>query len=142
MKIKGLNQLKKRIENLSKAIDDGTVMLLDKALLNINGDAVTTAQGISNQLQLRYKKETKYRGIIEASFTADNRIAAYINFGTGGFALQYLSDKDAGIKELAQQFYKNGQGRMPARPFLTDPFIKHRKIFIEDMKKLLKKSVK
>ena len=42
------------------------------------------------------------------------------------------------IKSYAMTFYVNGQGRVPAQPFLIPAFLKYRKEFIKDMKDIAK----
>ena len=44
--------------------------------------------------------------------------APYVEFGTGLYAKEYLSDKPSDLKRYAMEFFVNGKGRMPARPFL------------------------
>mgnify|MGYP003365121732 CR=1 FL=1 len=55
----------------------------------------------------------------------DSEFASYLTFGTGRFASAYLSDKPKDIKEEAQKFYVNGQGRQPAQPFYYETLLKY-----------------
>ena len=64
--------------------------------------------------------------------------AAYVEFGTGQFAKSYLGSMPNEIKSYAMTFFVNGQGRMPAQPFLIPAYIKYRKQFFKDMKDIAK----
>lgn len=64
--------------------------------------------------------------------------APYVEFGTGQFAKSYLSSMPNEIKSYAMTFYVNGQGKVPAQPFLIPAFLKYRKEFIKDMKDIAK----
>jgi hypothetical protein len=77
--------------------------------------------------------------IVEASSGANSAIAAYINFGTGTFAAQYLAGMPSDIQALAREYYVNGKGRLPSNPYLTAPYIRERKKFTENLKKIVKR---
>lgn len=64
--------------------------------------------------------------------------AAYVEFGTGQFAKSYLAGMTKEIKSYAMTFYVNGQGRMPAQPFLIPAYLKYKKQFFKDMKDIAK----
>jgi len=48
--------------------------------------------------------------------------AAYVEFGTGAKAEEYLSSQSPELREYARQFFVSGKGRMPAQPFLFPAF--------------------
>lgn len=63
----------------------------------------------------------------------DPPMAAYIEFGTGGFV-----NVPAGYEDMAWQFYVNGKGTLPPYPYLIPSYEKGKKKFIEDLKNKLK----
>lgn len=63
--------------------------------------------------------------------------AAYVEFGTGPYAAAYLSSKEQEWKDLARQFYVNGEGRMPAQPFIHPAIEKNRPSLLERLNNLL-----
>lgn len=44
--------------------------------------------------------------------------APYVEFGTGLYAKEYLSSKPDELKRYAMEFFVNGKGRLPAKPYL------------------------
>jgi hypothetical protein len=65
-------------------------------------------------------------------------IAAYIEFGTGQSASSYLSTVDPEWRAEAQRFYVNGKGTIINQPYLYPAYLKHRSLFIKDLKQALK----
>jgi hypothetical protein len=65
---------------------------------------------------------------------------AYVEFGTGISAKQILSDPKytSDIKALAMQFYKNGLGTLPGRPYLFPAWFEETANIVDDLKKELK----
>lgn len=63
--------------------------------------------------------------------------AAYVEFGTGPYAAEYLQKLGKEWQEYARQFYVNGEGRTPAQPFLYPAFEIARRQLIIDLKQLL-----
>lgn len=57
-------------------------------------------------------------------------MGAYIEFGTGVFVTVAPEWKD-----MAWQFYVNGKGRMPARPYLYPAFVKGRNDFVNTIQR-------
>ncbi|MEI2271826.1 hypothetical protein OHD16_06695 [Sphingobacterium sp. ML3W] len=54
----------------------------------------------------------------------NNVHAAYLEFGTGGYAAAYLSDKPEEMKKEAAEFYINGNGFTYAEPYLFPAYYK------------------
>jgi hypothetical protein len=99
----------------------------------------TRLKGVSSIQINTVQEDNGLTQLIQASSFANAPIAAYINFGTGTFAAQYLAGLPADIQELARQYYVNGQGRLPANPYLTNPYLRERKKFTENLKKIVKR---
>lgn len=66
---------------------------------------------------------------------SDNNISAYIEFGTGQFAKNYLSGQSEEMKEDAMKFYVNGQGTMDAQPYLFPVYYKYKNELVIEMDK-------
>lgn len=65
--------------------------------------------------------------------------AAFVEFGTGPFAAEYVPSLEPEWQALAKLFYVNGNGRMPAQPYLHPAFEKNLPVLMEDLKDLLNK---
>jgi len=63
--------------------------------------------------------------------------AAYVEFGTGRFAALYVPSIEPEWQAYARTFYINGQGRLPASPYLYPAFEKNRIQLIKNLKRLL-----
>jgi len=59
--------------------------------------------------------------------------APYVEFGTGSNV-----SIPEGFGAYAMQFYVNGKGTMKAQPFLIPAYLKYRKVFLSDMRKIAK----
>lgn len=51
--------------------------------------------------------------------------AAYVEFGTGNYAAQYLASQPEEIQAYARTFFVNGKGHMHAAPFFYPAVYKH-----------------
>jgi hypothetical protein len=72
-----------------------------------------------------------------------NRYAAYVEFGTGaevdkGFAQQYGTPPE-GLPTYAMEFFVNGKGRLPARPFLFPAWFKEGPEFLKRIKEAMER---
>lgn len=48
----------------------------------------------------------------------ESELAAYIEFGTGRHATEYLAGQPSEVSDDAIKFYISGEGTLPARPYL------------------------
>lgn len=62
---------------------------------------------------------------------SDPEIAAYHEFGTGDFARALVSTLPGDWQIYARTFYKNGMGRLPARPYLYPAFYNELRYYME-----------
>lgn len=69
----------------------------------------------------------------------DNEIAAYIEFGTGAYAKEYLSGKPTEMVEEAMKFFVSGKGRLEAHPYLFPIYYKYKVKLMEDLDKRIQK---
>jgi hypothetical protein len=68
--------------------------------------------------------------------------APYIEFGTGKYAASYVQGIDVEWSKLALQYYINGQGRIPARPYLYPSYKRIFPILVKDIENLVNKDVR
>jgi HK97 gp10 family phage protein len=132
--IRGIVAVTARLKKLSKRADlqvkssvqRNTDQILDEALQNVPIDRGFLRDSGDKNTQ------NPYLGIV--TFGGDLApYAPYVEFGTGENA-----EIPEGFDEFAMKFYVNGQGRTKPHPYLIPAFIKYKKIFLQDMKKIAK----
>ena len=135
MKIRGITSVTARFQRLSKQAE-----LQVKSSVVRNTDQIY-AQAVANvpvqDGHLRGSGNTSYQdnqltGIVAFGGNAAP-YAPYVEFGTGSGVVV-----PEGFNAFAMQFYVNGKGTMRAQPYLIPAFIKYRKVFLNDMKRLAK----
>ena len=62
--------------------------------------------------------------------------AAYLEFGTGKYAANYVPSIDEEWQKLAQQFYKNGLGKTIERPYLYPSYKRIIPILYRDLEQI------
>jgi hypothetical protein len=136
--VKNLGRVTKGLASKGQALsNDIKKELLIRATV-IQNDAIKQKNFFSIQVN-RKREDDGLTQLVEASSGANVPIAAYINFGTGSFAAQYLAGMPSDIQALAREYYVNGKGRLPSNPYLTAPYIRERKKFTENLKKIVKR---
>ena len=66
-----------------------------------------------------------------------NDMAAYIEFGTGLSAADILSNYPQWVKDIAMQFYVNGQGTLDGHPYLYNNFLTVQASFERELEKIM-----
>lgn len=64
--------------------------------------------------------------------------AAYMEFGTGPYAAKYVTSLEPEWQSLAQQFKGNGEGRIPAHPFLYPAITRNYPLIAEKLAEFIK----
>lgn len=64
-------------------------------------------------------------------------LAAYVEFGTGQSASTYLASVPTEWRALAQKYYINGKGTIVNQPYILPSFMKHKELFIADLKEAI-----
>ena len=72
----------------------------------------------------------------EVGVMGENDLAAYFEFGTGLSAKEILSDYPQYVKDLAYQFYINGEGTLKGKPYLFPAVFRYTKEFERELKRL------
>jgi len=135
MKIRGTSQVLNRLKRVSSQ-----ATLQTKSAVVRNTDQIY-AQAVANvpvlDGYLRGSGNTSYldnqlTGVVAFGGQAAP-YAPYVEFGTG-----INVSIPQGFSDFAMQFYVNGKGTMKAQPFLIPAYLKYRKVFLSDMRKIAK----
>lgn len=92
----------------------------------------------------RLKNSIRSKRLKEYSYTvgAYTDYAAYIEFGTGGYAASYVPSIDSEWQKIAESFMKSGNGAMEQRPYLYPSYKRLEPIIIKRIDNILKKDVR
>jgi HK97 gp10 family phage protein len=135
MKIRGTSKVLNRLKRVSSQ-----ATLQTKSAVVRNTDQIY-AQALSNvpvlDGYLRGSGNTSYSSNQLTGTVAFGGQAApyapYVEFGTGKNKVIPL-----GFEDYAMQFYVNGEGTMDAQPFLIPAYLKYKKVFLNDLRKIAK----
>lgn len=97
-----------------------TVAKAKMRLQPLDGDSEGTVQDVVDvrgSIGFDHNRET-VSATIHAGNVSNDDIAAYLEFGTGPYAKEYLSKKPQVIRDYAMTFFVNGRGRTAAHPYL------------------------
>jgi len=83
------------------------------------------------------KKFTKGGLTGEVGVFGNNEMAAYIEFGTGLSASQILAPYPSWVKNIAMEFYINGQGTLKGKPYLFNNFLVIQERFIKKLNTII-----
>ena len=135
MKIRGITSVTARFQRLSKQAELQVKSSVVRNTDQIYAEAVANVPVLDGYL--RGSGNTSYQdnqltGIVAFGGNAAP-YAPYVEFGTGSGVVI-----PQGFNDFAMQFYVNGKGTMKAQPYLIPAFIKYRKVFLSDMRKIAK----
>lgn len=120
-KTKMFRDVVKLVEN---AITDVQILAMRDAPKFVNIDKKFTNKGLTGEVGVMGEME-------------GNHIAAYIEFGTGLSAREILAPYPQWIKDIAYEFYVNGQGKLQGKPYLYNNFLAIAEKFKQDLKELV-----
>ena len=112
------------VQLVENAITDVQILAMRDAPKFVNIDKKFTDKGLTGEVGVMGEME-------------GNHIAAYIEFGTGLSAREILAPYPQWIKDIAHEFYVNGQGKLQGKPYLYNNFL----VIAEKFKKELKELV-
>ena len=138
--IKGLKSLKIDLDRLPKNIDAIVSSVLSEYIRKIYNEAMSNLSDGSGMVRSSFNVEISNNGY-RVSVFSDNELAAYLEFGTGRYAEQYLSGKPQEMRDEAIKFYVNGEGTLPARPYLFPAFYKYRDEILRVLESRLQKQL-
>jgi hypothetical protein len=131
----GAGPLEKRIKDYAKSIQDDVAAEIEDSVANIRDKALRRAP---NSGGFRKGIGSKMLGRYEGEITSNSKVSAYVEFGTGVYAANYVPSLPPEIQEYARTFYVNGKGTLPATPFLFNSFLEERVELIKRIKEILK----
>ncbi|NCD14819.1 MAG: hypothetical protein EOL92_06250 [Bacteroidia bacterium] len=120
-KTKMFRDVVRLVEN---AITDVQILAMRDAPKFVNIDKKFTNKGLTGEVGVMGEME-------------GNHIAAYIEFGTGLSAREILAPYPQWIKDIAHEFYVNGQGKLKGKPYLYNNFLVIAEKFKRDLKELV-----
>lgn len=140
IKFEGLDQTIKELKNTVSDIEEK----VDFAF-GINVDAMATEA--KNRVpvdmgRLRSSITSNKVNKYNYELVAGVYYAPYIEFGTGKYAASYVKSIDPEWTKLAFQFYVNGKGRIPEKPFLYPSYKRIFPILVKDIEKIVTKDVR
>jgi HK97 gp10 family phage protein len=135
MKIRGTSQVLNRLKRVSKEAELGVKSSVVRNTDQIYAEALANVPVLDGYL--RGSGNTSYLNNQLTGTVAFGGNAApyapYVEFGTGKNKVI-----PAGFEKFAYQYYVNGEGTMNPQPYLIPAFIKYRKVFLSDMRKIAK----
>ena len=136
MKIKGTSQVLNRLKSISKEAELGVKSSVVRNTDQIYAEALANVPVLDGYL--RGSGNTSYLNNQLTGTVAFGGNAApyapYVEFGTGSGVVI-----PQGFNDFAMQFYVNGKGTMKAQPFLIPAYLKYKKVFLNDLRKIAKK---
>ena len=112
------------VQLVENAITDVQILAMRDAPKFVNIDKKFTDKGLTGEVGVMGEME-------------GNHIAAYIEFGTGLSAREILAPYPQWIKDIAHEFYVNGQGKLQGKPYLYNNFLAISEKFKRDLKELV-----
>lgn len=133
MGIKGLDTALAAFERKFQAFEAAVIKVIEETGTRIKTDAASNAAGIGffdlsgNWVQLNgdvkgnaFDSGKGYRIWVDAG-----KMGAYIEFGTGEYARSTVGLYDQEWRDMAYEFYVNGKGKLPARPYMYPAYVKN-----------------
>ena len=112
------------VQLVENAITDVQILAMRDAPKFVNIDKKFTDKGLTGEVGVMGEME-------------GNHIAAYIEFGTGLSAREILAPYPQWVKDIAHEFYVNGQGKLQGKPYLYHNFLVIAEKFKRDLKELV-----
>ena len=136
--IKGVKVVISKLNNISKQAELQVKSSIQRNTDQIFAEALSAVNVKDNHLRSSGRTNTQNPFIGTVSFGGPGApYAPYVEFGTGK-----NTAFPPGFEKFAYQYYVNGKGRTMPHPYLLPAFIKYRKIFLMDMRKIRKNITK
>lgn len=154
--IKGLDALKRRLNKTSEDIKRYAMDAVDEITTGIQEEAIRNAPAIGDPIDLingTMSSPYNLQSIIEKKLEAgsltgwvyiaggedENKMSAYVNFGTGDDASKYLPSLSIYWQDMARKYYIDGKGRIVHNPYFTNAVFKFEDQAISIVKKHIEK---
>lgn len=144
VKIKGLDKLVKKLSKFGEDGERAVKRNIEFSATNIELNAIRRAPfeigGVPTGIKQKIDKSISNGGLTaKVGVQGSDPFPIYIEVGTGLNFIELVNSDPANydddIKELARQFYINGQGTLPARPYLFPSFFEERPKLLEELEK-------
>ncbi|TDO21887.1 hypothetical protein [Pedobacter duraquae] len=129
-----------RIENAisSEILDTGEAIRRDAAR---NASAIGFFDSYGNWVELN--GDIKGMGIQGGDgyriWVDAGKMGAYIEFGTGEYAKETLSAYNKEWRDMAYEFFINGEGKLPARPYMYPAWVKNTTGLMDRLRKRMRR---
>ena len=133
LKITGQKELLKKLAAFGDEAERKVSLITFNTAQEIATDAASNAPANYGKLRQSINATKEYKMLYNVNVNAVP-IGAYVEFGTGAKV-----DVPEEWKDLAWQFYVNGQGFLPPTPYLYPAFRKGRVQYEKDLQDLLDK---
>ena len=151
MKIKAViqNTLTYDLNGYKDEVKEKVVTLIDQLITQTNRDATRDApRFVSIDKRFSNGGLTGKVGILKTDDSIPKNQsdpaheAMYFEFGTGLSASQILAPYPQWVKDIAYEYYVNGEGTLIGKPYLFNNFLKNHEVFERDLNALLEKEFK
>jgi len=135
MKLKGTSQVLNRLKRVSKEAELATKSAVVRNTDQMFSEALSAVPVLDGYLRGSGNssyQDNQLTGVVSFGGQAAP-YAPYVEFGTGSGV-----NIPEGFSAFAMQFYVNGKGTMKAQPYLIPAYIKYKKVFLRDMRKIAK----
>ena len=133
VKVEGAQDLIKKLKKYGTDAENKVESITKNIAEEIATDAADNAPANYGKLRQSINANKEYKMLYNVNVNAVP-IGAYVEFGTGAKV-----DVPDEWKDLAWQFYVNGQGYLPPTPYLYPAFRKGRDQYEKDLQDLLDK---
>lgn len=163
-RVTGFNEMVARLNSYSTNVQQEVKELTEYYLGEIEtqaiaaapsgGDKIMTEHGPINQEMIADKRRgsfvpinqaigitldrSGYKGSVYVEKSAGD-IAAYVEFGCGQSAKNYLATVPTYWRAVAQKYYVNGQGTITAQPYLLPSFLRNSLLYKKEIKEVFKR---
>jgi hypothetical protein len=150
--VKGLDKALADLNTKSEAVIDAVKETLASAATDIEIQAIRNAPSTWNGLPLSIKqridKVVENKGLAWKVGVQSGdpvfEIEAWLEFGTGLSAKEILANPQytQEVRDIARQFYRNGEGRIIGRPYLMPAFFANTANLVEEIEEQIKNDIK
>jgi hypothetical protein len=150
--VKGLDKALADLNTKSDAVIDAVKESLANAATDIEIQAIRNAPSTWNGLPLNIKqridKVSENNGLAWKVGVQSGdpvfEIEAWLEFGTGLSAKEILANPQytQEVRDVARQFYRNGEGRIIGRPYLMPAFFANTANLVQEIEEQIKNDIK
>lgn len=150
--VKGLDAALKDLDKQEDIVIDAVKDILARTATDIEIEAIRNAPSTWNGLPLNIKQ--RIDKVVEENGLAWRvgvqsgdpvfEIEAWLEFGTGLSAKEILANPQytQEVRDVARQFYRNGQGRIIGRPYLMPSFFANTANLVQEIEEQIKNDIK